>query len=148
MVNIERGFIYGFNCCLEGRKVSQKNDGTYENLDGENIGKRSWRPFLIISHTTKNNGQFTNYISAIPLTSSKSSFNQENGISLTSEMLSSGGIMLMTNKSIIRKDKIISLHKKDIIHNASVLGEINPTSTSYKKIISEVSKNFGCREII
>lgn len=147
MANIERGFIYGFNCCLEGRGVSQKIDGNYENLDGENIGKKSWHPFLIISHTTKNNGEFTKYISAIPLTSSKSSFNQENGISLTSEMLSSGGVMLMENKSIIRKDKIISLHKNHM-NSSSILGVISPDSISYKKIISEVSKNFGCREII
>jgi len=148
MVNIQRGFIVGFNCCLEGRWLKRNSDGTFTNADEVNIGKKSWHPFLIISHTNKNNALLTNYFSAIPISSSHSKFNQENGIALTKDMFSSKGDSLIYNNSIIKFDSIVSLHKNDYKEDTQIIAEISPASTPYKKILSEVAKNFGCYEIL
>lgn len=147
MPNIERGFIVCFNCCSDGRSLNINTNGTYNNVDGENVGKASWHPFLIISHTHKNNAIDTRYFVAIPLTSSNSPYNQENGLPLTRDMVSKGGEMLLQNKSIIKIDKIISIHKKDY-GRFGYLGEINPSSLPYKQILSKLMKNFGCNEIV
>lgn len=147
-MNIDRGFIVGFNCCLEGRQVSRNSSGKYENSDGE-IVSNSWHPFLIISHKNKNNAPMNNYFSAIPITSSSTSdFSQQNGILLTKDMFSSRGISLTYNKSLIKIDRIVSIHKKDYKEEMRIIAEINPLSRPYKQILSKVIKNFGCDEII
>lgn len=148
MTNFERGFIVAFNCCLEGRGLTKQDDGTYVNLDGVNIGKKSWHPFLIISNTIKNNSSFTRYLHAIPISSSNSKFNQETGLLITQDMLSSGGNQLLSNHSLLKTDSIISLHKNGYNDYYLIMGQINPSSTPYKKILSEVAKNFGCYEIL
>jgi len=147
-MNIQRGFIVGFNCCLEGRWLKKNSDGTFTNADEVNIGKKSWHPFLIISNTNKNNSSFTNYFSAIPISSSNSKFNQEHGISLTKDMFSSKGDSLVYNNSIIKFDSIVSLHKKDYNQEMQIIAEISPDTKPYKQILSKVMKNFGCNEII
>ena len=147
-MNIQRGFIIGFNCCLEGRGLKRNLGGTFTNSDDVNIGKKPWHPFLIISNTIKNNALFTNYLSAIPISSSDTKFNQEYGMSLTKDMFSSKGESLIYNKSIIKFDSIVSLHKKHSKEEMQVIAEISPDTKPYKKIISKVMKNFGCNELL
>lgn len=145
--NLRRGYIAFFDCCLEGRKSTRHPDGKYRNIDGENAGHKN-HPFLIISDDHKNNASFTRYVHAIPISSSKSKYNQEKGLPLTKDMFSSdGGEMLISNQSILKVDSIVSIHIPTY-SGTGIIAEISPNSTPYKKILSEVIKNFGCKEII
>ncbi len=147
-MNIDRGFIVGFKCCLEGRGLKQNSDGTFTNSDEENIGKKSWHPFLIISNKTKNNAPNNKYFSAIPITSSTSKFSQENGLILTKDMFSSKGVHLIYSNSIIKIDTIVTIHKKAYRDDLRIIAEINPSTRPYKQILSKIMKNFGCYELI
>jgi hypothetical protein len=145
--NIEPGMVYYFECCIEGRKIvktiyDSNGKKNHINQDDINVGIHHRHPFLIISQISSD----SNYITALPITTSNSNFTQKNGKLIDRDMIDEKGTKLVSNQSSI---KFIPMRL--FLKNLSVNADRYQGSfyeRAYLNIISEVVKRMNASKIL
>lgn len=141
---MNRREIYEFKCCNEGRLVSKENiNGKIicKNQDGHDTQGRMTHFFLILSPNDYCNSPGSQYISVLPITSSKGSYVQMMGFTIANEDLEFGYDIIGDN---ILFDRPLRIFKGYILGNCKGMIQYK----SYEKIMSKMIHNFGTDGIL